>query len=266
MEWIKRILGLLIVMMLPGCTMLGTYMDPQNPAPEYHVDGRVVKTQLVEITPTWIIQHDVKLPAYRVGPYDILNVIVWNHPELTTPTTQLSTPGQSGLLVSDQGTISFPFGGIIKVAGLSIPQIQTLIAQKISKYIRNPQISVRVVKFRSQEAQLLGELAGGQKTIPLTDKPTSLLDAINLAGGTNVISANTTRIYVIRGNLDQLTVYALNAKSPQTMMVAQRFYIRNNDIIYVSPLPISNWNRIISQLLPSFSATQTVQGTEDLIK
>lgn len=262
----KRIFVLLIIILLPGCTMLGTYMDPQNPAPEYRVNGHVVKTNFVVLNPTWIEQNNVKPPAYHVGPYDILNIIVWNHPELTTITTQLSTPAQSGLLVSDQGTIAFPFAGTVKVAGLTLPQIEQLIGQKISKYIRNPQVTVRVAVFRSQEAQLLGELAGGQKTIPLSDKPTTLFDALNSVGGTSVTTANTTRIYVIRGSMEHLTVYSLNAKSPQTMMVAQLFNIRNNDIIYVSPLAITNWNRIISQVLPLFSATQTVQSTSELMK
>ncbi|OGT39875.1 MAG: hypothetical protein A3E81_01780 [Gammaproteobacteria bacterium RIFCSPHIGHO2_12_FULL_36_30] len=260
MEWIRRIFLLLTVLVLPGCTLLGTYMDPQNPAPQYYVNGHVVQTKLIQLNPTWIVQHDEPPPPYCIGPYDILNVIVWQHAELTTPTTQMSSPTQSGFLVSFQGTISFPLAGTVHVAGLTLPQIQIVIAKKLSKYIRNPQVTVRVVQFRSQEIQVMGEL-GGQRTIPLTDKPTSLLDAMNFVGGTSVSTANTSRIYVIRGNLKRLTVFALNAKSPQAMMVAQRFILRNNDIVYVSPLGITNWNRVINQLLPSFSANQTVQST-----
>lgn len=264
MEWIRRIFLLLIMSALPGCTLLGTYMSPQNPAPQYVVNGHVVKTRWVELNPTWVVQHDEPPSPYRIGSYDILNVIVWQHAGLTTPTTQLSSPTQSGFLVSSQGTISFPLAGTVKVAGLTLPQIQTVIASSISRYIRNPQVTVRVVKFRSQEIQILGEI-GQQKAIPLTDRPTSLLDAISIAGGTNVATANTARIYVIRGNLKQLTVFMLNAKSPQAMMVAQRFILKNNDIVYVSPLGITNWNRVISQLMPTFGANQTVQSTVDTL-
>lgn len=264
MAWMRLFCLLLLVLLLSGCAMLGTYMDPQNPAPSYRVNGRSVKVQLTQLTPTWLVENDQSEPAYRVGPYDILNVIVFNHPELTTPTTQMTTPGQSGLLVSSDGMISFPFAGTFKVAGLSIPQIQNRIEKRVSRYIRNPQVSVRVAVFRSQEAQVLGE-TGLQKQIPLTDRPTSLLDALNMAGGTSVSTANTTCIYVIRGNLQHLTVFALNAKSPQTMMVAQRFYLKNNDIVYVSPLPVTSWNRVISQILPSFSAAQTAQSTSTLL-
>ncbi|MCX7121802.1 MAG: polysaccharide biosynthesis/export family protein [Gammaproteobacteria bacterium] len=264
MEVIKRIFILLLVLSLPSCTLLGTYMNPLNPAPTYQVNGRTVKINFVQLSPTYVLQHN-SVPTYRVGPYDILNIIVWDHPELTTVTTQLATPQQSGTLVSDRGMISFPFAGTFKVQGLSLPQIERLIETKISKYIRDPHVTVRVATFRSKEAQVMGEV-GAQRAIPLTDRPISVFDALNLTGGTSVITADTSHIYIIRGTLDHLTVFAINAKSPEMMMVAQRFYLKNNDIIYVSPLMITNWNRIISQLLPSFSAAQTAQAATDLVK
>ncbi|EKD92428.1 MAG: hypothetical protein ACD_29C00012G0002 [uncultured bacterium] len=259
MEWIKRIVLLSMVLFLSGCTLLGTYMSPQNPAPAYYLNGKKVQVDYVKLTPTWIAYHNAT-PVYRVGPYDILNVIVWDHPELTTITTQLSGASQSGFLVSAQGTIAFPFAGTFKVSGLTLPEIQAKIAQKISKYIRTPQVTVRVAAFRSQEAQLLGEV-GAQVVIPLNDKPTSILDALNSVGGTNVTTANTTNIYVIRGNIKHLTVFALNVKSPQNMMLAQQFYLQNNDILYIPPLGVTSWNRIMSQILPSFGAYQTVSST-----
>jgi protein involved in polysaccharide export with SLBB domain len=259
MECIRRILILSLIALLPGCTMLGTYMDPLNPAPSYKINGQVKNIRFVNLSPAWIVNHNTT-PTYRVGPYDILNVIVWDHPELTTVSTQMSTPDQSGLLVSAQGEISFPFAGTFRVAGLTLPEIEKLVEKRISNYIRDPQVTVRVVTFRSQEAQVLGEV-GGQRTVPLTDKPTSLLDALNQAGGTSVLSANTTRIYVIRGNVNDVTVFKLNAKSPEMMVVAQHFNIKNNDIIYVSPLSITSWNRVMSQLLPTLGNAALVQAT-----
>ena len=272
MELLKRIFLLsLFALMLSGCTMTGNYMNSHELQRSYTVNGREVRTNFVQLTPTWIVHQDPS-PPYRVGPYDILSVVVWNHPELTTTSTISGLPGsvqsgttnQTGILVSSQGYISFPFAGRFKVGGLTLPKIETLIAKRISKYIRNPQVTVRVITFRSKEIQMLGEV-GGQKTIPLSDKPLSLLDALNGSGGTQVMTANTARIYVIRGNVDHLTVFALNAKSPQMMMVAQRFIMRNNDIIYVPPLGIANWNRVISQILPTFSGYMTAKSVGTVV-
>lgn len=260
MEWVRRI-AIISVLLLSGCTMLGTYMNPQQPASTYNIQGHLVRVRYVELTPDWILSHRT-IPTYRVGPYDVLNVIIWDHPELTTITTQLSGADASGFLVSDQGTISFPFAGTFKVAGLTQPQIQDLIAKRISNYIRNPQVTVRIAAFRSQEAQLMGEIA--VKTIPLTDRPISLLDGLNSVGGTEVMSSDTSHIFVIRGNIQRLTIYAVNAKSPEMMMVMQKFILQNSDIVYVPPIPIADWNRVLTQIL-SFgsSARSTVNMAQN---
>lgn len=266
MESIKRIFFLLIVIAtLSGCTMTGDYMSPQNPRGEYQINGHVVQTKLIHVNPNFVV-HQNPSPPYHVGPYDILSVVVWNHPELTTTSTMGGMPGaiqsggsnQTGILVDDRGMIAFPFAGTFKVGGLKVSQIQKVIARRISAYIRNPQVSVRVITFRSKEAQILGEV-GTQKTIPLSDKPVSLMDALNGAGGTYVVTSNTSKIYVIRGNIDCLTIYVFNAKSPQMMMATQRFYLRNNDIVYVPPLGITDWSRIIGQILPVFNQAMTVK-------
>lgn len=259
MRIVKRIFFLLLVLIITGCTVTGTYMNPNIPAPKYTINGQVVRVDYAIITPT-LVQNFNAVHFYRIGPYDILNIIVWDHPELTTPTTQMTTPVESGTLVSEDGLITFPFAGTFKVAGLSIPEAQQVIAQHLSKYVRNPQVSVRIVAFRSQEVQVMGEI-GGVKTIPLADKPLTLLDAINGAGGTNVMSANTTKIFVIRGSLRKLTVFALDAQSPQNMMAAQRFVLKNNDIIYVPPLSVTDWNRVFSQLFPFFATGLTTAAT-----
>lgn len=256
---LKWVFYFLVVLFLPGCTMLGTYMSANHPKGSYYFKGQKISTRLVNLTPDLVAKNN-NVPVYTVGPYDVLNVIVWDHPELTTPTTQLSSPGESGFLVDANGTIMVPFAGTLKVEGFTIPQVQDIIARRISKYVRDPQVTVRVASFRSKEIQVLGEV-GYLKTIALTDKPFSLLDALNTAGGTNTMSANTANILVIRGTLAQLTVYRLDAKSPQMMMAAQKFYMKNNDIIYVPPIPITNWNRFMSQLLPTFGAAAVAKAT-----
>ncbi|OGT36740.1 MAG: hypothetical protein A3F12_00455 [Gammaproteobacteria bacterium RIFCSPHIGHO2_12_FULL_38_14] len=255
---LKWIFISLAIALLSGCSALGTYMSASNPKSTYDFRGHTITTRLVDITPDWVADH-TEIPVYRVGVYDILNIIVWNHPELTTVSTQMSSPSQSGLLVSADGTIAFPFAGTFKVAGYTIPEVQRIIEQRISKYIRNPQVTVRVTEFRSKEIQVMGEV-GGAKTVPLTDKPFSLMDALNQSGGTSLMTANTASIFVIRGAFENLTIYRLNAKSPQTMMAAQRFVMKNNDIVYVPSMPITNWNRVVNQvLLPTFGSALTAK-------
>jgi polysaccharide export outer membrane protein len=58
------------------------------------------------------------------------------------------------------------------------------------------------------------------------------------------------------------TVYHLNASSAVGFMLADRFPLEARDVVYVSPAPITRWNRFLSQLLPSILATDRIGDIE----
>lgn len=121
--------------------------------------------------------------VYRVGPGDILSIVVWNHPELTNP---YGTTGgnltQSGSEVRANGSVFFPFAGVLHVAGLTVEQIRHLITKHIKAYIANPQVGVRVLAYRAHKVYVTGYVnkPGIQY---LTNQPLTVMDAINDAGG-----------------------------------------------------------------------------------
>ena len=61
---------------------------------------------------------------YHLGPGDIINIIVWEHPELTIPAGEFRSAEASGTLISERGTIFYPFIGVLKVAGLTLSQLR----------------------------------------------------------------------------------------------------------------------------------------------
>lgn len=115
---------------------------------------------------------------YAVGPGDVLQVIVYGHPELNNPMGNNSKGGVQGQLVSADGTLYFPYVGEIHVAGLTLKQIRKKIARNISDYIRQPQVGVRVIRFRSKRVFISGDIAK-PCTVSLTNIPLTVLRALD---------------------------------------------------------------------------------------
>jgi polysaccharide export outer membrane protein len=119
---------------------------------------------------------------YRVAPGDILSVIVWEHPELTIPAGEFRSPELAGSAVQADGTVYYPHAGVVQVAGKTIPEIRAILTERLEKSIESPQLDVRIVSFRGKRVQVTGDVVK-PSTLPITDVPMRVQDAIAAAGG-----------------------------------------------------------------------------------
>ncbi len=289
--------------------------------------------------------QELTMADYRIGPGDILTITVWEHPELTIPAGTYRSAEQSGTLVTEDGTIYYPYVGIIPVAGKSTREVRAILAQKLSRVIEKVQIDVRVISYRSKRVYLVGEVSKpGQQ--PITDIPMTILEAVNLAGGftkdadhsqvlltrsgttwrvdlqalyedglisqnvklepgdivnvpdrslnkvfvlgevqkpgsyymnkkritlaealadagyVNELTSNPKFIYVMRGQADSPELYHLDSKSPDALLLADRFPLRPRDIVYVDAAEVARWNRVISNVLPTATLLNTISGID----
>ncbi len=177
--------------------------------------------KLISITPDLILKQnaakstelgqDIKRlfgspSGYRIGAGDVLSIVIWTHPELNAPPSAATTTdptGQSamgtGFNVSSDGFIQFPFIGVIRVGGLTEYGARTLLLRELSKYLKNPQITVRVQGFRSSRIYVDGEVKS-PGLLALTDIPLTLPDALSRAGGLTP-GADRSAVAVTRGTL-----------------------------------------------------------------
>jgi polysaccharide biosynthesis/export protein len=135
---------------------------------------------------------------YRVGVGDILDIVVWDHPELTMPAGERRTPQESGLRVQADGTFFYPYVGQISARGRTPEQVRADLTKRLTEYIPTPQVEVRVVGYNSQAVSVTGEVSSPSRQ-QLTDIPLTLLDAINSAGGLTK-DADPRKVTVRRGN------------------------------------------------------------------
>lgn len=92
----------------------------------------------------------------------------------------------------------------------------------------------------------------------LRDGHLSLGQALGEAGGVNLNTANPGQIYVIRRQADGSPgVFHLDARNPTMLAVADGFTLQPRDVVYIDPVPLVRWNRIISLILPSASVLNT---------
>ena len=281
---INAILLLSLLALINACDRITPGMN-MNTAPmvKAPVSNVKVAATLVPISAE-LIRNQYDLHSgyrYYIGSQDIINIQIWNHPEFNVPSVQLPETPQAdslqqnlilqqsvsagtygyGYLVSPDGTLFFPMVGNVPVSGLTVEQIRGRLAQKLTRYVRNPQVQVRVTSFRSQKIYVMGEvIKPGVQAI--TDVPLSITDAISLAGGVDPQTSDPSHIYVIRGSVYNPVVYWLDAKSPDALILGSNFHLHSHDIVYVSTADVVRWNRVISQILPTI---ETIWYTNSLV-
>jgi polysaccharide export outer membrane protein len=129
---------------------------------------------------------------YRIGPGDMLQVFVWNQPELT-----VTVP------VRPDGMISTPLISGVPAEGKTAPQLAKDLETALSEFVRNPTVSVMVTSFvgaYADQIRVVGQAAKPQ-SLPYRANMT-LLDVMIAVGGLAEFAAGN-RAVLVRQEGDQ---------------------------------------------------------------
>lgn len=249
----RALLLLGTIPLLASCALApGMRFDPQRPLdpedPESvpkvtQITPALVRAMKAAAVPTNASVSELfgEPEAYTVGVGDILSIVVWDHPELVFPTQTYSIgsayeiPNYSGAanvpgyVVSPAGTIQFPYAGVLNVLGKTPDQIRGELSTKLKSVVNMPQVTVRVLAFRSKRVYLDGEVkTPGPQNID--DVPMTLVEALNRAGGVNVLTGDNSRIRISRTGKN----YFVNLPALlQQGIDPTRVMLRNGDIVRV---------------------------------
>jgi polysaccharide export outer membrane protein len=129
------------------------------------------------------------LPLYRIGPGDVLNLVITRGPTQDKIQVPVGSNGKVFVLLTE-----------VNVNGLNTEQAGVAITKELAVFFRNPSVEAQVKEFNSKKVYIFGSVGISNRasgiSIPLTGRMT-LLDAIGKAGGFNP-NANMTRVRVTR--------------------------------------------------------------------
>lgn len=151
---------------------------------------------LVQAGAGWAVAQSPPLAGYRIGPKDLVEIKVFEVPEMNLERR-----------VSDEGAINLPLIGDVPVMGLTDGELaDRLKALLESRYVQRASVSVFVKEFRSRPITVMGAVRN-PGNLAFSGRWT-LLEAISAAGG---LSDNRgDMIYVLRrsdnGLSDQIAI------------------------------------------------------------
>jgi len=160
---------------------------------------------------------------YRVQPEDVLQITVYEHDDLKTMARVNST-----------GEISFPLLEKVKVAGLTVQEIEDNLSKALEKdYLVSAHVQVFIENYHVKQITVLGAVNLPGKYDMNTEKETTVLEAIAMAGGfTKVANLNRTRVIRIKGDKETtlpIRITDITKKGMKEKDIA----IESGDIIFV---------------------------------
>jgi len=161
--------------------------------------------------------------SYRLGPGDLLEIKVINVPELTRE-----------VRVDNQGQINgLAYAGGIQAACLTEEQLRQVIAERYTKYIKNPQVSVFIKEYNSQPVSVIGAVF--KPTQFQLQRRVRLLDLISRVGGPSDKAGQ--RVFIIHSgegsSCEGGTIKTISSDAPSAIL--KEFELR--DVMNASANP-----------------------------
>ncbi|MBZ0327471.1 MAG: polysaccharide biosynthesis/export family protein [Altibacter sp.] len=140
-----------------------------------------------------------------------------------------SNPGIQGYLVNTEGDIRFPVLGNVNVSGKTRGDVEKMLKEQLSEYIKDVVVDVRIMNFK---VTVLGQVTH-PGVFTVKDERITLPEAIGLAGDFT-LDGNRNEVVIIREEDGKRKVGRVDFT--QTDFFNSPFYfLKQNDVVYVEP-------------------------------
>jgi polysaccharide biosynthesis/export protein len=164
---------------------------------------------------------------YLLAPGDIIRVTVFQNPDLTVETR-----------VTENGTISYPLIGSVRVGGMTLPAAEQAIAGalKTGGFLREPQVNIALLQNRGNQVSVLGQVNRPGR-FPLETTNTRVSEMLAIAGGVTATGGDVATLTGTRSGkpfkreIDIAAVFLSNKLEDDAIVAA-------GDVIYVHRQPL----------------------------
>lgn len=243
-----RPLALAGLLALSGCSWLAPGMQMILPSQGVttHAPDRATPLQvdLLPITPDLLKSQQLvqaQLPSlpealfskpegYRLGPGDVVNVLVYEHPEFSAVAQGVTgaTSATVGFAIDPSGMLRFPLAGTIPAGGMTVNDLADELNRRLARYVQTPQATVRVIDYRSKKVFVDGDVRQ-PGLVPVNDVPMSITDALARAGGV-LPGADQSRVLLFRkGGQFTFDIPGLMAAGQPV----NQLYLQDGDVVRV---------------------------------
>ena len=230
--------------------------------------------------PEAVNQLNKEIPLYdaTIMPKDLLSITVnTTDPQAAAPfnlsyqvqtnktSDNILTSGQSALqqyLVTNEGEITMPVIGKLKVGGLTKSEAEQMIREKLQDYLKEePIVTVRMANYK---ISVLGEVAR-PGTFTISNEKVNVLEALAMAGDMTIYGVRDN-VKLIREDAEgKREIIYLNLNNAE-IVTCPYFYLKQNDILYVTPNKTKAKNSDIGNSTTLwFSATSILVAIASLI-
>ena len=174
---------LLLCLALGGCASSPSSSSSRNDEPTQQSAAKEFEALNQKIVQSAALdKHQPGTTTYRLGSGDLVELSVFRVDELNRK-----------VRVNADGQIMLPLLGLINVGGLSVLEVESLIASKLAEdYLQNPQVSLFVEEYRSQEIAVMG--AVDKPNVYSVTQSRSIFEMLSLAGGLSKTAGDVIRI------------------------------------------------------------------------
>ena len=220
----KSIFLVIVILSLTSCA------TRENIA--YFQDEKIGEFNLAPLSHNLTYQPDdmltidvTALDPETVKPFN-LNAVPYNRESTLDASTNLR---MQTYIVDANGNIEFPVLGTVKIGGLTRHEATNLFKDKISKYVKDPLVNIRITNFT---ISVLGEVNNPGSFI-IQDEKVTLTEALGLAGDLTIYGKRNN-ILLIR-EINGLKKFSIIDLTSVKSVTSSTYNLMQNDVIYIEP-------------------------------